>query len=81
MDKCIDKTKMCKLLKKDKILIPNTQYLVNNKIKIDKKKTYFLKSDYGKSPKYCYVIKNGKIPKFPTKDSFFRKIFFAARKK
>ena len=80
LDKCIDKTKMCKLLKKNKILIPNTRYLVNNKIKIDKKKTYFLKSDYGKSPKYCYIIKNGKIPKFPTKDSFFRKYFLLQEK-
>ena len=80
LDKCIDKSKMNKLLKKNKILIPKTTYITHNKIKVDKNKTYFLKSDYGKSPKYCYIIKKGKIPKLPPKDSFFKNYFLLQEK-
>ncbi|MEW5801187.1 MAG: hypothetical protein AB1847_03685 [bacterium] len=42
----------------------------------DPGKVYFLKSDYGKSPSYCYRIKNGQIPSLPQRfDLFYRRHF------
>ena len=80
VDKCIDKSKMNRLLLKRKIPIPITRYLTHQRIYVDKKKEYILKSDYGKSPKYCYNIKSAKLPKFPKKDDFFKKYFLLQEK-
>lgn len=75
VDKCINKKTMNDLFLKNNISIPNTVYIYNNKTKLNKNKTYFLKSDYGKTPKYCYKIKNGILPGFPKKDDFYKKCF------
>lgn len=75
IDKCINKKKMNDLFLKNKISIPNTVYIYKNKVKLDKNKTYFLKSDYGKTPKYCYKIKKGILPDLPKKDDFYKKCF------
>tara|TARA_Y100000590_G_scaffold446552_1_gene580430 strand:+ start:1096 stop:2052 length:957 start_codon:yes stop_codon:yes gene_type:complete len=80
IDKCIDKSKMNKLFKKNKISTAKTKYILNKKITVDKNREYFLKSDYGKSPKYCYLIKNGKIPALPAKDDFYKKYFLLQEK-
>ena len=53
------------------------EYIFNKEIVVDIAKEYFLKSDYGKSPKYCYFIKNGIIPKLPSKDDFYKKCFLS----
>lgn len=80
IDKCLDKSKMNKLFLKNKIPIPKTKYIFNKEIVVDITKEYFLKSDYGKSPKYCYFIKNGIIPKLPSKDDFYKKCFLLQEK-
>tara|TARA_B110000211_G_scaffold120376_1_gene139178 strand:+ start:1471 stop:2424 length:954 start_codon:yes stop_codon:yes gene_type:complete len=80
IDKCLDKSKMNKLFLKNKIPIPKTKYIFNKEIVVDIAKEYFLKSDYGKSPKYCYFIKNGIIPKLPSKDDFYKKCFLLQEK-
>lgn len=80
IDRCIDKSKMNKLLLKNKIPIPKTKYIFKKKVITDKTKEYFLKSDYGKSPKYCYFIKNGITPPLPSKDSFYKKCFLLQEK-
>ena len=80
IDKCIDKSKMNKLFKKNKISTAKTKYILNKKITVDKNREYFLKSDYGKSPKYCFLIKNGKIPALPAKDDFYKKYFLLQEK-
>ena len=80
VDKCIDKSKMNRLLLKRKKyqfqlldILPIKEYMLI-------KKEYILKSDYGKSPKYCYNIKSAKLPKFPKKDDFFKKYFLLQEK-
>ncbi len=81
IDSCIDKSKMNKLFFKNKIPTPKTKIVYKKKnVKIDKSKEYFLKSDYGKSPLYCFHIKNGEIPNFPSKDDFFKKCFLLQEK-
>ena len=80
IEKCIDKSKMNKNFSKKKISIPYTKYFFKRKITVDKNKEYFLKSDYGKSPNYCYLIKNGKVPTLPRKDNFYRKCFLLQEK-
>jgi hypothetical protein len=80
IDKCIDKRKMNKLFIKNKIPIPETKYISKRKVIVDKTKEYFLKSDYGKSPNYCYFIKNGNTPTLPRKDDFYKKYFLLQEK-
>ena len=77
VDTCLDKTKFYTLLKKYNVPVPPTNlYKVTNPAELDISKTYFLKSDYGKSPNYCYRIVNGQIPKLPKEhDSFYRRHF------
>lgn len=75
---CLDKKKFYDFCKNLNISVPKSIYLKkeNYKKKILKKDIkYFLKSDYGKSPKYCFEILNGKKPQLPKKDFFFRKFF------
>ena len=80
IDKCIDKSKMNRLFLKNKIPIPKTKYIFKKMFAISNTKEYFLKSDYGKSPKYCYLIKNGNVPKLPDKDDFYKKCFLLQEK-
>jgi hypothetical protein len=77
VDTCLDKTKFYALLKKYNVPVPPTSlYNVVSPIELDIKKVYFLKSDYGKSPNYCYRIVNGQIPSLPKKhDPFYRQHF------
>ena len=77
VDTCLDKTKFYALLKKHDVPVPPTNlYKAESFAELDISKAYFLKSDYGKSPNYCYRIVNGQIPSLPTKyDSFYRRSF------
>ena len=77
VDTCLDKTKFYDLLKEYNVPVPPTNlYNVASHADIDISKAYFLKSDYGKSPNYCYRIVNGQIPKLPKEhDPFYRQRF------
>ena len=77
VDTCLDKVKFYSLLQKCDVPIPPTSlYDVSNPPNLRRDKIYFLKSDYGKSPNYCYRIINGQVPKLPQKfDSFYRRTF------
>jgi hypothetical protein len=78
IDICLDKVKFYKFCKSKKISVPRSKYIDfrgTKKINLQKNKIYFLKSDYGKTPNYCFKIKNGKIPIIPKEDKFFRKYF------
>lgn len=77
VDSCLDKTKFYALLKEYSVPIPPTNlYKVASPAELDISKVYFLKSDYGKSPNYCYRIVNGQIPNLPKEhDPFYRQHF------
>lgn len=77
VDICLDKTKFYALLKKCGIPVPPTDvYGKTESFRLDTRKAYFLKSDYGKSPHYCYRIVNGQIPSLPKEyDPFYRRHF------
>lgn len=77
VDTCIDKVKFYAMLKENDVSVPPTVlYDTESSFTLDKRKVYFLKSDYGKSPNYCYRIVDGKIPPLPKEhDSFYRNVF------
>lgn len=77
VDTCLDKTKFYSLLKKYNVPVPPTDlYTAASLAKLDPRKVYFLKSDYGKSPNYCYRILNGQIPSLPKEHNpFYRRHF------
>ena len=55
---------------------PTTTYTDNQNSNINTKKTYYLKSDYGKSPNYCFRITKGEVPKLPINhDNYYRENF------
>lgn len=77
VDICLDKSKFYEYLRKFGVPVPETQeYDPARPNEIQASKTYFLKSDYGKSPNYCFRIVNGEIPQLPYNfDPYFRRIF------
>lgn len=76
-DICLNKTRCYPFLKKNGVPVPKTKiYDASKSIRLDANKVYYVKSDYGKSPKYCYRIADGKLPELPTQhDPFYRKNF------
>ncbi len=77
VDICLNKIEFYKALQNYNIQVPPTLVFAANEIEIpDASKVYFLKSDYGKSPQYCYRLSNGEIPDLPLNfDDFYRKFF------
>ena len=77
VDICLNKAKFYRLLEERQIPVPPTcLYNPANPDGLDPTKEYFLKSDYGKSPYYCYRITDGQVPSLPEKfDSFYRECF------
>lgn len=77
IDACLNKTRFYALLREHGIAVPPTRFFDADRPQvIDSQKVYFLKSDYGKSPTYCYRIVNGEIPQLPQqRDAFFRRVF------
>ncbi|RMD90751.1 MAG: hypothetical protein D6813_08655, partial [Calditrichaeota bacterium] len=77
IDICLDKIKFYELLKQYQLQFPHTQIFHKNRPpEINPEKTYYLKSDYGKSPNYCYLVKDGNFPDLPDKfDNFYRHYF------
>jgi len=77
VDTCIDKTRFYALLKEYNVPVPPTNlYKAASPAELDISNAYFLKSDYGKSPNYCYRIVNGQFPSLPKEhDPFYRRHF------
>jgi hypothetical protein len=77
VDLCLDKTKFYELLTRLSIPVPPYKLFgLNEKPKLDNAKTYYIKSDYGKTPNYCYRVIDGRIPALPKEhDNYFRKSF------
>lgn len=77
VDICLDKAKFYKLLGEHEIPVPPTcLYDPDQPYGLDPTKEYFLKSDYGKSPSYCYRIVKGQVPALPKHfDAFYRQCF------
>lgn len=77
IDTCLDKTKFYSLLDDHDVPVPPTfLYEESNHRALDPGKVYYLKSDYGKSPKYCYRVINGQVPPLPEKKNLFYRNHF-----
>lgn len=79
VDYCLNKIKLYQLFKKQNLQVPEWAIVKRQKeLKKYVKKwgVCYLKSDYGKSPHYCYRIAGGHFPVLPLKrDRYFRKYF------
>ena len=77
VDICIDKTKFYSFLQERDVPVPPTcLFDTASPPMLDPRKVYFIKSDYGKSPRYCYRIADGQVPTLPqTYDQFYRRHF------
>jgi hypothetical protein len=76
VDVCLNKVKFYELLREYNFLPPSEIYRPDLVSMLDKAKAYYLKSDYGKSPHYCYRVTNGDRPPIPkTHDRYYRKHF------
>jgi len=77
VDTCLDKVKLYALLKEHHVPVPPTRlYDQADRVALDPDKIYFFKSDYGKSPKYCYRVDDGRVPPLCTEhDAFYRRHF------
>ncbi|MHA1750861.1 MAG: hypothetical protein ACTSYZ_00700, partial [Candidatus Helarchaeota archaeon] len=81
VDICLDKTKLYELFVRHNLDVPEWVIVDSKSENINRKwGVYYLKSDYGKSPNYCYRIKDNRIPQLPQKyDRYFRKYFIAQK--
>lgn len=76
VDVCLDKIKFYELLREYDLLPPTELYQPDSAFVLDKSKVYYLKSDYGKSPHYCYRVAGGDWPTIPAAhDRYYRKHF------
>ncbi len=77
VDICLDKSKLYEFFKRVDIPVPETRmFNPGNPAQIDPSRIYYLKSDFGKSPNYCYRIVNGNIPDLPQRfDPYYRQTF------
>ncbi len=76
VDVCLDKVKFYGLLGEYDLLPPTELYQPGSAFVLDKSKVYYLKSDYGKSPHYCFRVAGGNWPAIPAiHDRYFRKHF------
>lgn len=76
-DICLDKTKLYPLMQDMGVPVPPAITLTPEQTpSLDADKVYYLKSDYGKTPNYCYRITGGEMPLRPAKyDRFYRRAF------
>lgn len=77
VDICIDKSKLYPLMDRLGVPVPSTVLLgVEDDPVTDPDNVYYLKSDYGKSPRYCYRITNGVHVQRPVAfDRYYRSCF------
>ena len=73
IDTCLDKRKFYDLLRKHAIPVPPTRIFKEN-ISLKAGQKYYLKSDYGKTPRYNFQISD-QIPALPPHDMYFRDCF------
>jgi hypothetical protein len=77
VDTCLDKTKLYGLLAEQGVAVPPWSLVEPGKDpELDPEKSYYLKSDYGKSPRYCWRVAGGELPERPAAfDAFYRRAF------
>lgn len=77
VDICLDKSKFYPLLDSLGIPVPSTVLVeANDEPALESDKVYYFKSDYGKSPRYCYRITHGKVVERPAVfDRYYRSRF------
>lgn len=77
VDICLDKVKFYQLLRSCGEILPCTEIYEESLASVpDANKVYYLKSDYGKSPYYCFRVENGHMPALPAGfDRYYRKHF------
>ncbi len=76
IDTCLDKSKFYEALKDAEIPLPET-HIYHEGISLDPGHRYYLKSDYGKTPNYNYLIQdvNPSLPALPANDQYYRHCF------
>ena len=77
VDICLDKAKLYPLLQRLGVSVPPSSVVESGEVpELDPSKFYYLKSDYGKSPRYCYRFNGGMQPALPrTFDRYYRRCF------
>lgn len=77
VDLVLDKTKFYKALGDANIKVPAYRTIgPADSPPIDRARTYFMKSDYGKSPNYLFRVDQGQLPEIPDSfDNFYRSVF------
>lgn len=77
VDTCLDKTKLYVLLAELGVPVPPTRLVEPDKLpELDPGRVYYFKSDYGKSPRYCWRVVEGELPaRPPAFDAFYRRAF------
>ncbi len=74
---CLDKTRLYPALERLGVPHPRCHAFDPARPRVpDPRRVYYLKSDFGKSPRYCYRIAGGRIPELPRRpDAFYRRAF------
>lgn len=77
VDLALDKTKFYAALTAAEIKVPRYETIgPGDQFNVSSTATYFLKSDYGKSPNYLFRVDQGRLPKIPSSfDTFYRSVF------
>lgn len=77
VDVCIDKSKFYPFLNRLEVPVPYTELVEPGEAPVlNPDKVYYLKSDYGKSPNYCYKVASGQTVHLPEKfDRYYRSCF------
>lgn len=74
---CLDKTRFYAALDRLGIPHPRCHPFDAARPRVpDPRRVYYLKSDFGKSPRYCYRVEGGRLPELPRRpDAFYRRAF------
>ncbi len=74
---CLDKSRFYARLGALGVPVPPTREVEpGHRPALDPARVYYLKSDYGKSPRYCERIEGGRWPRLPERfDPFYRRVF------
>ena len=72
----LDKSHFYPALERAGLPVPPTQRLRHeDRPELDPDTVYWLKSDFGKSPRYCWRVVDGALPQRPEFDAFYRHTF------
>ncbi len=82
VDVCLDKTRLHAAFARHGVPVPPTRLFAHGELdpaappELEPGRVYFLKSDYGKSPRYCWRIDDGRLPALPERpDRWYRHRF------